>query len=214
MTMDDNAQSGYYQEIARAFLERRGGPLLLSPRDQSAIAAWEEKRVPLRVVLEGIGRTFDGLKARGRGTKAISLAFCDREVEAAFAQHRDRAAGRRKTAAAGPRSDTRDKARREIATALETLPAGDPEMARLLQAALEALSPSRPDTAALDRIEAEIEEALWDGAAPAEKAAAEAEAAKAPKGRRPAGSEATLRRRVVMAARARRRVPHVSLHYY
>jgi len=212
--MDDNGQNGYYQEIARAFLARRGGPLLLSPRDQSAIAAWEEKRIPLVVVLEGIGRTFDGLKARGRGTKAVSLAFCDREVEAAFAQHRDRAAGRRKSAADGPRSDKRDKARREIAKALETLAAGDPEMACLLRAALEVLSPSRTDTAALDRIEAEIEEALWAGAAQAEKAAAKAEAAQGPKGRKPAGNEETLRRRVVMASRARRRVPHVSLHYY
>ena len=212
--MDDNGQNGYYQEIARAFLARRGGPLLLSPRDQSAIAAWEEKRIPLVVVLEGIGRTFDGLKARGRGTKAVSLAFCDREVEAAFAQHRDRAAGRRKSAADRPRSDKRDKARREIAKALETLAAGDPEMACLLRAALEVLSPSRTDTAALDRIEAEIEEALWAGAAQAEKAAAEAEAAQGSKGRKPAGNEETLRRRVVMASRARRRVPHVSLHYY
>lgn len=212
--MDDNAQSGYYREIARAFLERRGGALFLSPKDQSAIAAWEEERIPLRIVLEGIGRTFDGLKARGRGTKAVSLAFCDREIEAAFAQHRDRAAGRRRTAADEPRSDKRDKARREIANALETLPAGDLEMARLLQEALEALSPSRPDTAVLDRIEAEIEEALWAGAGPAEKAAAEAEAAKEPKGRKPAGSEDTLRRHVVMASRARHRLPHVSLHYY
>ena len=212
--MDDNAQSGYYQEIARAFLERRGGAFLLSPKDQSAIAAWEEKRIPLRVVLEGIGRTFDRLKARGRGTRAISLSFCDREVEAAFAQHRDRAAGRRKTPGAEPRSDRRDKARREIMKALETLPAGDLEMARLLRAALEALSAARADIAALDRIEEEIEEALWAGAAPAEKAAAEAEAAQGPKGRTPAGPEDTLRRRVVMASRARRRVPHVSLHYY
>ena len=53
---DDGAQSGYYREIARAFLGRRGWPLLLSPKDQAAIAAWEADRVPLPVVLEGIGR--------------------------------------------------------------------------------------------------------------------------------------------------------------
>ncbi len=89
MTMDDtNGQSGYYQEIARAFLGRRGGSFFLSPKDQATIAAWEEQRIPLRVVLEGIGRAFDTLKARGRGTKAISLVFCGREVEAVFAQHR------------------------------------------------------------------------------------------------------------------------------
>jgi len=212
--MDDNPQSGYYQEIARAFLERRGGPLLLSPKDQAAIAVWEEKKIPLRVVIEGIGRTFDGLKARGRATKAVSLAFCDREVEAAFAQHRDRAAGRRKAPGIEPRSDKRDAARREIGRALEAVPAGDDVMARLLREALEALAVTPPDAAALDRIDAAVEEALWAGASAVEKAGVAAEAVKGAGGRKPTGLEETVRRRVVMAARARRRIPHVALHYY
>ena len=211
---DDSAQSGYYQEIARAFLERRGGALVLSPKDQSAIAVWEEKRIPLGVVLEGIGRTFEGLKARGRATRQVSLAFCDREVEAAFAQHRDRAAGRKKAPGVAARSDKNDKARREIAQALDAPSAADPEIVRLLRSALEALSAARADAAALERIEAEIEEALWTGATAAEKAAAAAETAKPAKGQSSAGLEETVRRRVIMAARLRRRVPHVSLHYY
>ena len=32
MTTEDKGQSGYYQTIARAFLERRGGPVFLSPQ--------------------------------------------------------------------------------------------------------------------------------------------------------------------------------------
>jgi hypothetical protein len=213
--MDDkNGQSGYYQEIARAFLERRGGPFYLSPKDQATIAAWEEQRIPLRVVLEGICRTFDALKARGRGTKTISLAFCGREVEAAFAQHRDRAAGRRRSGPAGPRTDKRDKALREIARALEALPAGDAEMKLLLEAARQALSVARPDAAELERIDAAIEAALWAGATEAEKAEAEAEARQGPRSGKPAAPDEEVLRRAIMTARARRRVPHVALHYY
>ena len=211
---DDNTQSGYYQEIARAFLGRRGGALVLSPKDLTVIAAWEEKRIPLSVVLEGIGRTFDGLKTRGRATRTISLAFCDREVEAASAQHRDRVAGRRRAAAAAPRTDKKDRARREITKAAEALGAADPEMAPLLRAALEALSSPRPDAAALDRIETEIEEALWTGATAAEKVEARAESERTAKAKRSGGLDDEVRRRVVMTARLRRRVPHVSLHYY
>jgi hypothetical protein len=211
---DDSAQSGYYQEIARAFLERRGGALILSPKDQSAIGVWEEKKIPLSVVLEGIGRTFEGLKARGRATRPVSLAFCDREVEAAFAQHRDRAAGRRKASEAALRSDKKDRARGEIAKALEALSASDAGMASLLGSALEALSTDPPDAAAIERIEAEIEEALWRGATPAEKAEAMDETAKRARGKGSASLDDTVRRRVVMTARLRRRVPHVSLHYY
>ncbi len=211
---DENGQSGYYREIARAFLGRRGGALLLSPKDQAAIAAWEDQRIPLRVVLEGIVRTFEGLKARGRATKAVSLTFCDREVTAAFAQHRDRAAGRRKAQEAGPRSDKRDRARREIGQAVEALTPEDALVKRLLREALAALSDSPADEATLERLETEIEEALWSGAAAADKAEASADAAEGPRARRPAVSGEDLRRRVVMTERARRRIPHVSLHYY
>jgi len=224
--MDDrSAQSGYYQEIAAAFLKRRGGALVLSPRDQAAIAAWEGKMIPLGVVLEGIGRAFEALKARRRDTRSISLALCDREVEAAFAQHRDRAAGRRKVLEAAPKPDKNDKARREIAKALETLPPDECALRSLLTAAVEALSVAKPDEAALEKIDAHIEEALWSGATAAEKEEAGAEAKEALRGRPsnrghvpgtrpPAGSDDAIRRMVVKNARSRRRIPHVSLHYY
>jgi hypothetical protein len=209
----DKGQSGYYREIARAFLARRGGALLLSPRDAAAIADWESKRIPLDVVLEGIGRAFDDLKARGRATKAVSLAFCGRQVESAFAQHRDRAAGGRR-AAATPAGVKTARVRREIEQALADLAADEAGLRGLLSQALEALAAPGPDEAALERLDAAIEASLWAGATAAEKAAAEAEALSAHKGRRPAGFEDTVRRRAVMAARARRRVPHVSLHYH
>lgn len=211
---NEREQGGYYREIARVFLARRGGALLLSPRDAAVIAAWEAERVPLDAVLEGIARTFEGLKARGRATRTITLAFCDREVEAAFAQHRERAAGGRRAAPPAPSKDKASRVRREIERVLGGLPAVDIPLERLLRRALEALSGAAPDQAALERLDAEIEAALWTGATDAEKAAAEAEALTAHKGRRPAGFDDTVRRRAVMAARARLRVPHVSLHYH
>jgi hypothetical protein len=214
--MDDrSAKSGYYREIARVFLARRGGALVLSPRDQAAIAAWEEKRIPLAVVLEGIGRTFEALKARRRDTRSLSLAVCDREVEAAFAQHRDRAAGRRKglEAAAG-RPVKKDIARMEIAKTLAGLPGEERELAGLLDHALELLAVPEPDEGALDEVEAQIEGSLWAGASDAEKAEAAREAKKALRGRPASGLDDTVRRLVVKSARARRRIPHVALHYY
>lgn len=214
--MDDrSAQSGYYQEIARAFLKRRGGGLVLSPKDQAVIAAWEEKRIPLDAVLEGIERSFDWLKTRGRATRTVPLSFCNRSVEAAFAQHRERAAGRKTIVEAAPRSTKSDKARREVAQALERLDAADAGMKRLLEEAKDRLAAATPDETALERIDAEIEALLWAGATEAEKAGAAAETRKAMKGRAAqAGLEDAVRRRTVMAVRARRRIPHVSLHFY
>lgn len=210
-----SAQSGYYQEIARAFLKRRGGGLVLSPNDQSVIAAWEEKRVPLDAALEGIERAFEGLKARGRATRTVPLSFCDRAVEAAFVQHRERHAGRRKIVEAAPRAGKPDRAQREIARALGSLDPADVEMKLLLEEAKSRLDGAKPDEAALERIDAEIEALLWAGVTETEKAEAAAETKRALKGlTAAAGLEEAVRRRAVMAARARRRIPHVSLHYY
>jgi hypothetical protein len=212
MDTEDKGQSGYYQTIAREFLARRGAPFFLSPRDQSMIASWESKRAPLQVVLEGIGRTFDGLMARGRGTKGVSLAFCDRQVDAALAQHLDRSAGRGN--AAGPGPGKMDRARREVEKGLRGLAPDDREIARLLEAALAVLAAPKPDEAALERIDAEVEELLWGRATVQEKGAAEAEARKGLRGRRPEGFEAMVRRQVVKESRYGRKIPHVSLYYY
>ena len=212
MTPNDKDRSGYYQSIARAFLERRGPPLLLSPRDQALIGDWEARRIPLRIVLEAIGRTFDGLRSRGRGTRGVSLAACARHADEAFAQYRDRVAGGRDAAA--PRPDKRERARREITKALDGLPPEDGRIAALLRAALAVLDEARPDEAGLERIDAEIEELLWSRATAAERAAAEAEARRELRGRRAAGSADAVRRIVVRAARAGRRIPYVSLHHH
>lgn len=212
MDTEDKGQSGYYQTIAREFLARRGAPFFLSPRDQSMIAVWEDKRIPLRVVLEGISRTFDGLRAKARGTKSVALAFCERQVNASFAQHRDRSAGRGKFGEL--RTGKRDSARQEVEKGLRALPPDDREIARLLEVALDALAAPKPDEAALERIDADIEDLLWGRATSAEKAAAETDVRKELRGRRPEGLEAIVRRKVVKAARDSRRIPHVSLFYY
>ena len=211
---DDNGKRGYYLEIARAFLKRRSGGCFLSPKDQAVIAVWEEKRIPLSVILEGISRTFDGIKGRGGGTKTISLAFCDRQVEAAFAQHRERAAGRKGAKAAGRGLDKGDRAGREIKNAIEAFTADGLGIKRLLQEALEILSAPRPDVAALERIDAEIDEALWTMASTTEKADAEADVRTRLRGRKPSGLEDVVRRCVVMKARARGRIPYASLHHH
>jgi hypothetical protein len=215
MTEDDKDRSGYYQSIARAFLERRGAPFLLSPRDQALIATWEARRIPLRVVLEAVTRTFDDLRRRGQPSRGVPLGRCERQVDEAFAQHRDRGAGGRASGAASIKAAKPGRVREEIEKALQGPAAGDRGIAALLRAALTAINaPSGPDEAALERIEAGIEELLWTGATDAEKATAAAEARREFRGRPAAQIDAAARRLVVKAARATRRVPHVSFYYH
>jgi len=214
MTEDDKDRSGYYQSIARAFLARRGAPLLLSPRDQALIAAWEARRIPLGVVLEAVGRTFDELRSRGRSTRGIPLSRCERQVDEAFAQHRDRGAGSRGPAGAAAKPGKTGRARKEIEKALQGPAAGDPEIAGLLRGALAVLEPPGGDEEELERIDGRIEDLLWTQATAAEKAAAQTEARRELRDRPRAELDAAVRRLVVKAARAGRRIPHVSLFYH
>jgi len=203
--MTDDAQSGYYQAVAREFLRRRGGPFFLSPRDLAVIAGWERDRIPLRVVFEGVSRAFDNLRDRARGTKGLPLAFCDPQVRKAMAQHADRGAGRRRSAAA-PRAEKAGRARREVERCLRGLAADESELRALLENAAGFLAAEPADEGVLETIDEAVDELLWrrSGAA----------VAAGPPGRSAAQAAAAARTRSVKEERRKRRVPYVSLFYY
>jgi hypothetical protein len=198
--MKEEGQSGYFQAIAREFLRRRGAPFMLSPRDLDVIADWEKKQVPLDVVLEGIGRAFDGLRDRSRGTKGLPLSFCESQVSKALAQQRDRHAGRRK--AAVPRAGKAEKARRAVEAFLTGLRPEDADLRSLFEAASGALSGPSPDEDALERIDEDVNEALWRRAARERPGTARD------------GADVAARTALLKALRIGRKIPYVSLYYY
>jgi hypothetical protein len=210
--MADEAQSGYYQAIAREFLRRRGAPFFLSPLDLGIIAGWEKKGVPLQVVLEGIGRAFDGLRDRSRGTKGLSLSFCDAQVQKALAQHADRRAGRRKLAA--PRSEKVIRARKETESCLRSLPAGDGELRSLYETASRLLAESSPDEETLEKIDSGVDEILWSRVSRPEREELRRRMAKESPGADPAETAAAVRTRLVRASRQKHKISYVSLFYY
>jgi hypothetical protein len=198
--MKEEGQSAYYQAIAREFLRRRGAPFILSPRDLDVIADWELRRIPLGVVLEGIGRAFDGLRNRSRGTRGLPLSFCENQVSKALAQHRDRHAGRGKPAV--PRASKAEKARRAVEAFLAGLRSEEGDLRLLFEAARAALSGPCPDEDALERIDEDVNEALWQQAARETPGAARDE------------EDAATRTALLKALRVRRKIPYVSLYYY
>ncbi|MGA2531960.1 MAG: hypothetical protein ABSG19_02875 [Candidatus Aminicenantales bacterium] len=210
--MTEQAQNEYYQAIAREFLRRRGAPFLLSARDVAVIAEWEKNGVPLGVVMEGIGRAFDGIRDRSRGTKGLSLSFCDSQVRKALAQHADRAAGRRKPPA--PRSAKVNKALKEIARCLRSLPPGDLELRPLLEAACGLLAEAAPDEEALEKVDDQVDAVLWGRVPASERDALKRQMAADLAGLDRAEGGAAVRTRLIKSARQKQKVPHVSLFYY
>jgi hypothetical protein len=211
--MTGEGESEYYQAIARKFLGLRGAPFFLSPRDLEVIADWEKRRIPLGVVLEGVERAFDGLRDRSRGTRGLSLSFCEAQVVKAMSQHRDRDAGRRSTASP-PRSAKKDKVRRELAACLSRLPGEDRDLPPLLEAASAILAQPSPDEDDLERIDGDIDDILWGRSPTSEReefrVRMQGEFPDRPREEIAAAARTALLRSV----RKRWKIPYVSLYYY
>lgn len=78
----------YFTEIEDEFVKRRGRHMLVSPLDWSLMEVWQQRGIPLHIVLRGINSSFDGYNERAsRGRKVNSLFYCRQEVEAFFQEY-------------------------------------------------------------------------------------------------------------------------------
>ena len=86
-------QDEYFARIERQFGIRRGGPLMLSPRDWQRVEVWQNKKIPLEAVLQGINRAFDHFaESAGRKRRINSLSYCEQHVYDVWEQTRELAA--------------------------------------------------------------------------------------------------------------------------
>ena len=77
----------YFTEIEETFIRRRGRNLLLSPLDWALIENWQEREIPLHIILRAIESVFDlADKQPARKRTIKSLAYCKEEIEAQFAE--------------------------------------------------------------------------------------------------------------------------------
>lgn len=86
----------YFSEIEETFNRRRGKYLFLSPLDWALIEAWQERGVPLHVVLRGIEKVFDAAdkSAAKRRRSVKSLMYCREEIEAQYEEWLERQVGK------------------------------------------------------------------------------------------------------------------------
>ena len=209
----EKRKSAYYREAAKAFLDRRGAPFLLSARDVALIADWERRGIPLEVVMEGIERAFEGGgTGRHRAGKVMSLAFCASQVEKAFARHRDRRAGAE--VRVKPRAEKKEGAAAEVRRFLDSLPAEAAALRPLFVRAAGILAAEVPDEEALERIDAEVDEALARAVPESEKEERAKQLRAEHPGRGKAEREAMLAAALAKERRERFTAPYVALFHY
>lgn len=74
----------YFTEIEETFVRRRGKHLLLSPIDWAMIEGWQERGIPLHIVLRGIESVFDVFDQNPGPRTIKGLLYCREEVEAQY----------------------------------------------------------------------------------------------------------------------------------
>jgi hypothetical protein len=87
----------YFTEIEETFVRRRGKHLFLSPLDWAMIDAWNERGIPLHIVIRSIESVFDiydGLPPNQRIRTIKSLFYCREEIEARYTEWLDSQTGR------------------------------------------------------------------------------------------------------------------------
>ena len=77
----------YYTEIEETFVRRRGKNLFLSPLDWALMEVWQERGIPLHIVIRSIESVFDVFDKQPPGTRTIkSLFYCREEIEAQYTE--------------------------------------------------------------------------------------------------------------------------------
>lgn len=113
----------YFTEIEDAFIRRRGKHLLLSPIDWAMIEGWQERGVPLHIVLRAIESVFDKYD-KNPGPRTIKgLLYCREEIEAQYQEWLTSQVGR-STDESAPVADpsfTKERVEEHIRTAVEKL---------------------------------------------------------------------------------------------
>jgi hypothetical protein len=75
----------YFSEIEETFIRRRGRNLFLSPLDWALIEDWQEREIPLHIILRSIEKVFDGYDAKPKKHRSVkSLMYCREEIEAQY----------------------------------------------------------------------------------------------------------------------------------
>lgn len=75
----------YFTEIEETFVRRRGKNLFLSPLDWALIESWQDRGIPLHIVIRSIESVFDVFDQQPAGTRTIkSLFYCREEIEAQY----------------------------------------------------------------------------------------------------------------------------------
>lgn len=81
-------EASYGTRVEDAFIEERGTPFFLLPKDWQLIKGWREGGIPSGTVIRAVRTAFEKKRARGDASKISSLTYCANAVEVAWEMER------------------------------------------------------------------------------------------------------------------------------
>ena len=112
----------YFTEVEDTFIRRRGKNLFLSPIDWALIEAWQDRGIPMHIVIRAIESVFDVFDQQPPGTRTIkSLFYCREEVESQFTEWSRSQAGSHGDAVTEESEYAVDEIRKHISGAIAKL---------------------------------------------------------------------------------------------
>lgn len=156
----------YFTEIEDTFVRRRQRHLFLSPLDWAMMETWQERGIPLHIVIRAIESVFDARERQPQPGRTIkSLFYCREEVEMQYAEWSASQVGSASVSQSASTEYSEDSVREHIQTSIAKLRAIDRDdlrdaieraIARLDEIAQSAVN--EPET--LDSSLADIEKML------------------------------------------------------
>lgn len=112
----------YFTEIEETFIRRRGKNLFLSPLDWALIEAWQDRGIPLHIVIRSIESVFDVFDKQPAGTRTIkSLFYCREEIEAQYKEWLTSQTGKSDSSGSGTEQFTTEVVAAHIAGTADAL---------------------------------------------------------------------------------------------
>lgn len=145
----------YYAAGEAAFIERRGTPFLLSPKDYALLKEWRALGIPIEAVEAGIDEAFSRREERGATGRINSLSYCRDAVLSAWERRSDTAVGR---GSGRDEIETADAGARlaRLAEALDAVARLHPELTDRLDSAQRSLDRLAGSRKAAGEIEASL----------------------------------------------------------
>lgn len=206
---------GYYQTIEKFFIDLRGAPFFLSSKELDIISKWEERGIPLRVVLEGIKGSFEQRgNRRGKRRRPYKLDYCHSFVMRAFDLHQDREVGRKKSSVLRGEKERKIKILLEVERFLADIPEELQPLMPIYAKLHKKLAGGEASEEELEKAEEIIERLIEENLSAAQTDAITAEI-RSEFGRiSGAKFEQIFRVKALKTEREKHKIPHVSPFYY